>query len=128
MGFVEAIQSGFQNYVNFSDRSSRPAYWWWFAFAVVISVVAGIVDNALGTTGPLVSGIRTIGVVGAIASLVLLLPGLAVLVRRLHDTDRSGWWILITLIPIIGVIVLLVFLLTPGTLGPNRFGGVPLNA
>jgi uncharacterized membrane protein YhaH (DUF805 family) len=113
--FGEAVRSGFDNYVTFSGRASRPAYWWWFLFAVIVAVVASIIDAAIGTWG----------VVGGLAGLALLLPNLAVSVRRLHDTNRTGWWILIGLIPIIGFIVLLVFYLQEGDEGENEYGPPP---
>lgn len=71
-------------------------------------------------------GLRA-GVITGLLGLALLLPSLAVGVRRLHDTDRSGWWILIVIIPIIGWLVLIFFFVTPGTPGPNRYGQPPIN-
>ena len=114
MSFPDAIRDGFQKYVTFSGRSSRAAYWWWVLFDLLAVLVAFIVDSALGTM-PLFY---------VLTALALFLPGLAVLVRRLHDTSRSGWWILIGLIPIVGSIVLLVFTLLP-TEGPNQWGSAP---
>ncbi len=127
MGFSEAIQSGFQNYVNFQGRSGRGAYWWWALFTLIVSVITGFIDRGLGSglvTTPGAAGVSgaTVGIVTSIASLILFLPSLAVLVRRLHDTDRSGWWVLINVIPVIGWIVMLFFLLQPGSLGLNRYG------
>ncbi len=74
-----------------------------------------IIDGILGTDG----------ILGAIYSLGVLLPGIGVAIRRLHDTDRSGWWLLIALIPIIGALILLVFYLQDGTRGPNKYGPSP---
>jgi len=113
MTFVEAIKDGFGKYVTFNGRSSRSAYWYWVLFAVIVGVVATIIDLAIGSR-----------IVSLITSLALLLPGLAVGFRRLHDVGRSAWWILIGLIPLIGAIVLLVFMLQPSE-GPNRFGDRP---
>jgi len=115
MTFGEAVKSGFDHYVKFDGRASRPAYWWWFLFAILVAACASIIDAAIGS----------FGVVSGIAGLVLLLPGLSVAIRRLHDTDRTGWWILIGLIPLIGFIVLLVFYLQKGDPGENRFGPPP---
>lgn len=114
MSFTEAVRSGFDNYVNFSGRASRPAYWWWFLFAILASIVANIIDAALDVT-----------IVSIIVALALFLPGLAVAVRRLHDTDRSGWWILIGLIPLIGFIVLLIFFLQKSDPVDNQHGPPP---
>jgi uncharacterized membrane protein YhaH (DUF805 family) len=118
MTFTEAIKDGFDHYVKFDGRASRPAYWWWFLFAVLVSIAANIIDAAIGT----------FGIVSGIAGLALLLPGLSVAIRRLHDTNRSGWWILIGLIPIIGWIVLLVFYLQPSDTTENRFGPPPASS
>jgi uncharacterized membrane protein YhaH (DUF805 family) len=118
MQFQDAIQSGLRNYVTFSGRAARSEFWYWTLFAFLVAAVSGILDFALFPsmgTGPL----------SGVTSLLLFLPGLAVSVRRLHDLDRTGWWILLTL-TIIGLIVLLIWDCTKGTDGPNRFGPDPL--
>ena len=114
MGFGEAISSGFSNYVNFNGRAARSEYWFWTLFAVLVSIVARIVDAIIGAP-----------IIGAIVSLGLLLPGLAVGVRRLHDLDRTGWWLLLLLTGI-GAIVLLIWDCMKGTDGPNQYGPDPL--
>jgi uncharacterized membrane protein YhaH (DUF805 family) len=116
MTFTEAIKDGFDHYVKFDGRASRPAYWWWFLFAVLVAIGANIIDAAIGS----------FGVISGIAGLALLLPGLSVAIRRLHDTDHSGWWILIGLIPIIGFIILLVWYLRPSDPGENQYGPPPV--
>lgn len=121
MTFTAAVRSVLTQYVGFSGRARRSEYWWYFLFTLLVSIVTAILDTALGTNFEDSSN----GVIGLIVSLALLLPGLAVAVRRLHDTDRSGWWLLIGLIPIIGAIVLLVFFVQNGTAGPNSFGPDP---
>jgi uncharacterized membrane protein YhaH (DUF805 family) len=98
-------------------------------FQFLVSLAAQILDTWLGFAP---SGIDTnyglrAGVITGIVGLALFLPSLAVGVRRLHDTDRSGWWLLIVLIPIIGWLVLLFFFVSPGTPGPNRFGPSPVD-
>ena len=115
MTFSEAVKSGFDHYVKFDGRASRPAYWWWFLFTILVAVAASIIDAAIGS----------FGVISGIAGLALLLPGLSVAIRRLHDTDHSGWWVLIGLIPIIGFIVLLFFYLRQSDPGENRYGPPP---
>ena len=115
MSFTEAVKSGFDHYVTFSGRASRPAYWWWFLFGILVAVAASIIDAAIGS----------FGVVSGLAALALVLPGLSVAIRRLHDTDHSGWWILIGLIPLIGFIVLLVFYIQEGDDGENEYGPPP---
>lgn len=113
MTFGEAISDGFSKYATFSGRSSRSAYWWWTLFYVLIIIGASIVDAAIKT--PIIAGL---------AWLAFIIPNLAVLVRRLHDTDRSGWWVLIGFIPLIGAIVLIVFACTDSG-GPNKHGDGP---
>jgi uncharacterized membrane protein YhaH (DUF805 family) len=115
MTFSEAVKSGFDHYVKFDGRASRPAYWWWFLFAILVAIAASIIDAAIGS----------FGVISGIAGLALLLPGLSVAIRRLHDTDHSGWWVLIGLIPIVGFIVLLIFYLRQSDPGENRYGPPP---
>ena len=115
MTFTEAIRSGFQNYVNFSSRAARSEYWYWVLFAILMSIVSGVIDRVLFPHAN-VSPIETL------VGLALILPGLAVTIRRLHDLDRRGWWIFLPLIPLIGMIWLIVWLCMRGTIGPNRFG------
>jgi uncharacterized membrane protein YhaH (DUF805 family) len=105
MGFVEAVQSCFRQYVGFTGRARRSEYWWFVLFGVLVSIVTGLLDVMLGT----MNDDTNVGVIGTIASLALILPSLAVAIRRLHDTSRTGWWILIGLIPIVGWIILIVF-------------------
>ncbi|HEX5990224.1 MAG TPA: DUF805 domain-containing protein [Solirubrobacterales bacterium] len=113
MTFGEAISDGFSKYATFSGRSSRSAYWWWILFYVLVIIAASIVDAAIETP-----------VLATLAWLAFFIPNLAVLVRRLHDTGRSGWWVLIGLIPLIGAIVLIVFAcLDSGP--PNQYGDGP---
>ncbi len=112
MNFGEAISSGFSNYVNFSGRAARSEYWFWVLFTIIAEIVTGIVDVLLGIT-----------LVTTLFVLVTLLPGVAVAVRRLHDLDRTGWWLLLVFIPLVGAIVLIVWFCT---IGYNRFGPDPL--
>ena len=121
MNFGQAISSGFRNYVNFSGRAARSEYWFWILFVIIVSAVTAGIDFAL-FKDPQVLPLNTL------SGLALLLPNLAVAVRRLHDTDRSGWWLLIALLPLIGLIVLIVFFCIRGTPGPNRFGPDPLTS
>jgi len=114
MGFVDAIKSGFAHYVKFDGRANRAMYWWWTLFVVLVAIVGVIIDVQLSS-----------GVISALIGLALFLPGLSVAIRRLHDTDKTGWFILLALIPLVGTIILLVFFLMPGTQGANRFGEQP---
>ena len=104
-----------KKYADFNGRARRTEYWLFVLFSMVIAMVLGVVDYVLGTPG----------IIGLIFALAILIPSIAVGVRRLHDTDRSGWWLLIAFIPILGTIALLIFLLLDGTPGDNRFGANP---
>jgi uncharacterized membrane protein YhaH (DUF805 family) len=115
MGFGQAISSGFSNYVNFSDRASRSEYWFWILFIIIAEIVTSAIDYAIGAQ-----------VVTSLFGLATFLPSLGLAIRRLHDLDRTGWWVLIALIPIIGWIILIIWYCTRGTAGPNRFGPDPL--
>ena len=115
MNFGQAVTSGFSNYVNFSDRACRSEYWYWFLFIFLAEMATGIIDYVIG-----------IQLTTSLLALGVFLPGLAIGVRRLHDLDRTGWWLFLSLIPLIGAIVLLVWFCTKGTAGPNRFGPDPL--
>ena len=117
MNFGEAIKSGFSNYVNFSGRAIRSEYWFWTLFVVLVSVATLIIDMAAGIT-----------LTNPLWSLATFLPGLAVSVRRLHDLDRTGWWVLLIFIPLVGAIILIVWFCTKGTGGVNRFGADRLAA
>lgn len=105
----------FRRYADFSGRSSRPEYWWFCLFWIAVGAVQQIAERATGGGDVLVAASGLIG-------LLLLIPSLAVGVRRLHDTDRSGWWLLLMLVPLVGPLVLLAFYALRGTPGRNRFG------
>ena len=119
MGFGESILSVFRNYVNFAGRASRSEFWYWVLFYLLAAIVASVVDYAIAQ-GATVKPLTTL------LGLACFLPYLAVDVRRLHDIDRSGWWLLIGLIPLVGAILLIVWFCKAGTGGPNRFGPDPL--
>ena len=120
MNFKEAISYCFRNYVGFSGRAARSEYWYWVLFVVLLTIVAWLIDMT-------VFGFNTTGVnpISVIVALATLLPGLAVSVRRLHDIDRTGWWVLLTF-TVIGIIVLFAWGFMRGTVGANRFGPDPL--
>ncbi len=112
--FLEALKK----YAVFSGRARRKEYWFFVLFYLIIYIVLLLIDSAvLGSEG--------IGLLATLFSLAMLLPALGVAVRRLHDTGRSGWWILIGFIPLIGVIVLLVFYLQDSQPGDNEYGPNP---
>jgi uncharacterized membrane protein YhaH (DUF805 family) len=106
-----------RKYVEFSGRAKRREYWTFVLINLVISLILSFIDRSLGFA----SADTGIGLLSGIYSLAVFLPSLAVMVRRLHDTGRSGWWVLIGLIPFIGWIVLLIFALLDST-GDNEYG------
>ena len=110
-----------KKFADFSGRAPRAEYWWFYLLIIIGYVVATILDSMLGfgqAVGPY-------GVIMCLFALAMLIPSLAAAIRRLHDTDKSGWWLLIGLVPLIGAIVLIVFFVTQGTVGDNRFGADP---
>jgi uncharacterized membrane protein YhaH (DUF805 family) len=111
MDFMTAVKTCFSKYVDWNGRALRSEYWWWVLFVVIVSIVLAIVDMALG-----------IQALGPLFSLATLLPGLFVGVRRLHDGGRSGWWMLIVIVPLIGVLVLLYWLIIEGEKSDNKYG------
>jgi uncharacterized membrane protein YhaH (DUF805 family) len=116
MTFPEAIKSGFSNYVTFRGRATRSEYWYWALFVTIASLVALTID--IGVLGFSPSGAAPIS---SIFDLVTFLPSLAVAARRLHDMDRTAWWLLIAFTGI-GAFVLIIWFCFRGTRGPNRFG------
>jgi uncharacterized membrane protein YhaH (DUF805 family) len=138
MSFGQAIKSGFNNYANFQGRASRSEFWWFYLFTIIISLILNIIDQAAGFTfgaqeidmsGTMVS-IPGTGVLSTIWSLAVLLPILGLMARRLHDTDRSAWWILwgilLTFLCFVGTIILIVFFASKGTPADNKFGPPPV--
>ena len=114
MSFVEAIRVCFSKYGTFTGRARRSEYWWFALFGAIVYVVASILDGAAHTVAFVV-----------IALLGLLVPSIAVAVRRLHDTTRSGWWYFISLVPLVGGIILLVYFVSDSTPGSNEYGASP---
>jgi uncharacterized membrane protein YhaH (DUF805 family) len=115
MGFGDAIKTVFGKYATFKGRARRPEYWWWYLFYFLVLVGLNLGDAGIAAAG----GPPLLSLLGILA---LFVPTIAVATRRLHDTDRSGWMQLIALIPLVGIIILIVFLCQRGTDGPNRFG------
>jgi uncharacterized membrane protein YhaH (DUF805 family) len=113
----------FENYANFSGRARRSEYWYFTLMHVIIAIVAMVIDNVASLT---FSGIPY-GPVYMLYALAVLVPGLAVVVRRLHDLGKSGWFFLIALIPLVGPIWLLVLFCTEGEQGTNQYGVDPKN-
>ncbi|AXI48350.1 hypothetical protein C1J03_21555 [Sulfitobacter sp. SK012] len=112
--FVGALKDGFSRYVDFKGRSNRPQFWFWTLWMIILGIGTGIIDSTFG--------FYDVGPINSILSLITLIPGIAVAARRLHDIGRRGWWLLLILIPIVGLIVLIVFFSTKGEETPNPYG------
>ncbi|RLJ65065.1 DUF805 domain-containing protein [Sulfurisoma sediminicola] len=104
MTFIESLRTCFSKYADFNGRASRPEFWWWTLFTFLVSMATGIVSEMLS----------------GLFSLAVLLPSLAVGARRLHDTDRSAWFLLLWFIPVIGWLILLFWAIQEGR-EPNRY-------
>src|SRR5690606_19580775 len=111
---MEYFLSVVKQYVNFNGRARRKEYWMYYLFYIIFYIVAAIIDGVLG-----------LSFLAPLYMLALLLPTISVAARRLHDTGRSGWWQLIGLIPLIGWIVLIYFLVLDSTPGENQYGPNP---
>lgn len=112
---MEWYLQALQKYAEFNGRARRMEYWMFALFNMIISLVLGLIEGLAG--GP--------GVLAGLYNLAVFIPSIAVSVRRLHDTDRSGWWLLIGLVPLVGVIALLVFMVSDSQPGRNQYGANP---
>ncbi|WP_206455152.1 DUF805 domain-containing protein [Aurantimonas marina] len=128
MGFSEAVRSVFSNYANFRGRASRPEFWWFALFALIAQFMLGLLDSIV--VGPILGlsplsghGARPLG---ALFSLAIFVPSLAVGARRLHDTGRSAGWMLIWLIPMIGWLIFFFLAARPTEPVTNQYGPPPL--
>ncbi len=120
LSFGEAVNKALaQNYCNFSGRASRSEYWWYALFTMILGVVIGFVLGIFG------AGSTAVSVIQGLVSLALLLPGLGLCVRRLHDISKSGWWIFISLVPLLGAILLIIWFCKPSDAGMNQYGPEP---
>ena len=127
MGFVQAVQSGFKNYTNFSGRASRSEAAYWLLFSLLVGICTGIVDAAIGGDDFLESEPGALNT-GSVSSLILFLPGLTLSFRRLHDINKSGWNILWAL-TIVGIFFPLIYwtYFKPGDERDNEYGSNPLS-
>jgi uncharacterized membrane protein YhaH (DUF805 family) len=126
MDFGAALRSFWSNYTNFKGRARRSEYWFVQLFLVLANLAAAVIDLALmdGDVDRFIANGGG-GIVGLVLILATIIPALAVLIRRLHDTGRSGWWALIGLIPLAGAIVLLVFTVEDSSPKANMYGPSP---
>lgn len=113
----------FENYANFNGRARRSEYWYYTLATIIVSIILSVIDKTTGLT----FGVAESGIISSLYSLFVFLPGLAVLVRRLHDVGKSGWFAFIVFIPLAGVIWLIVVLATDGDQGTNAYGPDPKN-
>lgn len=124
MTFTQSVSTVLSKYATFSGRAARPEFWWWILFFFILTAVTQLIDATI--FGPMLGfgiGDSESGQpLTVLVSLALLLPNIAVAARRLHDIGRSGWWILICLIPIIGFLVLLYWYIQPSEGDKNQYG------
>ena len=111
-----------KRYTDFAGRSRRKEYWMYLLGVIVAAIILGIVEGVLGLSG-MVGGVY--GPLTTLFLLAIIVPSIAVQVRRFHDQDKSGWFVLLSLIPFVGGLIVLVFMFLEGTKGPNRFGPDP---
>ncbi len=114
VGFQDALKLQFDNVLNFNGRASLSAYWWYALGTLIADIVLAIFSAAIGSLA--------LSMLIGLVMLAVGLSGLSVGVRRMHDTNKSGWLLLLGLIPFVGGIIVLVFLVLPGTPGPNQYG------
>lgn len=129
VGFGEAIKRAFSGWSTWSGRATRAEYWWWFLFVWLVSLIpyVGVFASMDWTTSGDGSVEGSGGsvlwwIILTVIALAFILPSIAVSVRRLHDTDRSGWWYWIVLVPCIGGLWYLILMLLPSTPGQNQYG------
>ena len=115
ISFKNAVKSGIGKSFTFSGRSSRSEYWWWMLASILFQIICTIIA-VLGNVG-----------VAAIFPILLVLPTATMIVRRLHDLEKSGWWFLIVLIPLVGMLYLIYLFIQEGDMNENIYGTVPTN-
>ena len=118
VGFGEAVSRGFRKYFTFSGRATRAEAWWWVLFIVLAGIVLAVVDTLTGTRGMFGDS----GLPGFLFQLATLVPSFALGARRLHAINRTGWWLLLWFVLVIGWIVLIVWAIKRGDECPNKYG------
>jgi len=121
VGFGEAIRRAIRSYATFSGRATRAENWWWLLFIVLSGIVLGVVDNLTDTKGMFGDS----GLLGQLFEIAVLVPSLALGARRLHDINKTGWWLLLLFVLVIGWIVLIIWAIKRGDEGPNKYGPNP---
>jgi uncharacterized membrane protein YhaH (DUF805 family) len=121
--FIDTVKN---RYVDFKGRSTRSEFWYFMLFYVIIGLILVVFDSLLFSSGSTdAGGSWTGGLLSTLLSLGLLLPSLGLSIRRLHDIGKTGWWVLISLVPLIGFIVLLIFYVKDSQPGSNEYGSNP---
>ncbi len=115
MDFMTAVKTCFSKYFTIQGRAQRSEYWWFYLFILIVMFIAGMIDAITG-----------LPILNLIVMLAILAPYICVAIRRMHDKDKSGWWLLVSFIPVIGFFYILYLFVTRGTVGDNRFGPDPL--
>jgi len=121
MDFFTAVKTCFGKYATFAGRARRAEYWYFVLFSILVGIGAIILDSMFGMFPE-----GGYGPISLLLQLALILPGISVTVRRLHDGDRTGWWFWLYLIPIVGIVMMLIWVCSRGTAGDNRYGPDPL--
>lgn len=130
MSLMDAVKSVYSNYANFGGRARRSEYWYFYLFCILVNIgleVLLLVVGGGGTSGSTNILALIVNLIGGLWGLATIVPQLAVGVRRLHDTGRSGWWLLLWFALIIGWIILLIWLCQRSSDGPNKYGPNPIN-
>lgn len=122
MSFMQAVKSAFANFFTLTGRAPRSEYWYFVLFCILGSFALGLVD------GIVFGAALGLAPLSTAFALLTFIPSIALAFRRLHDLDKSGWWLLLSFVPVIGWLVLLYFMIKRGTVGPNSFGPDPLAA
>jgi len=130
MGFIDSVKSVLMNnFANFNGRASRSEYWWFYLFTILVAFPLGFIDGVMLVIMdvPIDSLLWSLSPLTTLFQLAVLIPSLAVGVRRMHDLGKSGWMLLIAGIPCVGIILLIVWLATDGEPHDNAYGPVPTN-
>ena len=117
MGFADAVKAFFSNYVKFDGRSSRSEFWWAMLGIFIINILIGVLGALSETIG---------GLVSMVFSLAIIIPFIAIGIRRFHDLNKTGWLVILLLIPLVNIVVALIFFTQRGTVGSNQYGPDPL--
>ncbi len=128
MNFVDAVKSAFARFADFATRSSRSEFWWFMLFYFLVGLVVSIIGFTIESSVFGQGMEMTSGIIDLLVFLVFIVPTISVTARRLHDIGRSGWWQLMALIPLLGALILLFWVVKRGEDGDNRFGANPLGA